>query len=213
MLAPPVQMDRERVVISSERSDWAVEFPTLDCYWDPYGMAGQAWWCGDSSDTYVLGSSTMWTDDPEKTLRRQVRANSLDLDGSAGVVVESGDNLMYFFMPNQGSLGSPTMAMAVRGGGSSGGKENEVLFAMVEGTNLTELASLGADLWEGLTGTPMQDELRNHPMFEQWNAPTDPSVPSDPSAPSVPSVPSVPEMNAPRNHEFASAKENHVAAI
>ncbi|WP_018296731.1 hypothetical protein [Corynebacterium lubricantis] len=206
--APPVEAEREKVVISSEQSDWAVEFPELDCYWDPYGLAGQSWWC---EDIYVQGSSTMWTDDPEKTLRRQVRANSMELDGSSGVVMESGDNLMYFYMPPEGSLEKPTLAMAIRGGGEAGGNENEVLFAIADGWDIAGLTQVGADLWEGLAGTPMQESFSDHPLFQEQDSPEIPQAPGQDSDPFPGLQPWL--EPAPREQEFASVKENHVSPV
>lgn len=199
--SPATQQEPENVVLSHEESDWEVRAPGLECEWDPHGMSTQAWWCGE---TYVIGSSTAWTEDPERTLRRQVRANSIDLDGQSGSVVRAGDNLMYFYTPTPGSLSQPTMALAVRGEGEYDG---QVLFAMAQGYDFDELTNVSSALWKGMTGTSMQEELRNHPMFKDFFDHLEqleelrPEDSSDPFAPLEPEAPLVPS-------EFASLKES-----
>lgn len=141
---------REKVELSSAYSEWTEPIEHLVCEVDPYAMTGHGWNCGGAT---VLAASTEWTDDPERTLRRQVRAYNDLVDSSSGTVMAFGDNHIFFYLDR---FTGPTIAMTVRGTGEF---DEEVLFATVSGSHPDEVASVASQIWEGLTGTPMAQDV------------------------------------------------------
>lgn len=160
----------ETVALGYEGADWEEEMPGLRCARDFYGLSSYTY---DCDGTIIQTWSTGWTDDPEHTLRRMVRANSVELSGTEGIVLPSGDNYMYFFASQDPQWAPHTIAMTVRGEGDD---DDKVLFAMVTGSDYQDVAYLGDRAWETLTGTPMSQELLDHPRFRLPDS-VEPTVP------------------------------------
>ncbi|SES04052.1 hypothetical protein [Corynebacterium cystitidis] len=149
---PDPAPELEKVELSVGQG-WAEPIDQLVCTVDYHATSQQGWTCGDVT---VTASSSEWTDDPERTLRRQVRAHSDWLDGKSGEVIRVGDNLVFLYA---NKYTGPTIAMTVRGNGDY---DNTVLYVQVTGADTLEVTEVASRIWENLTGSPLADDVLAH---------------------------------------------------
>ncbi|WIM67862.1 hypothetical protein QP027_00190 [Corynebacterium breve] len=151
---PEPHREREQVKITSVNTDWKVTVPHLLCESDPYAMSMQGWTCGDTS---VQVANTEATDDPERTLRRQVKAYSMLEFGEEGDVISVDDNFLYYSSGDAFGQNLTTVGMTVKG------TDDDVLFVLIDGSDEEDVAIVGSQIWEAMTGKALDSDLLEPP--------------------------------------------------